>query len=164
MRRYEFVYIISPEVEEENLEGVTGRVGQLIANSGGQVLRLDSWGRRRMAYPIRKFRDGHYMVAQIQLEPGGITELRRSLGLTEEVIRYLLVRTEEEIEPAEVPETPVEEERAIEQVEEPEEVEEEEELEPAEEMEEEEEPAEEMEEEEEPEPAEDVEEEEELGG
>lgn len=154
MRRYEFVYIISPEVEQENLESVTDRVGQLIANSGGQILRLDSWGRRRLAYPIRKFHDGHYMVAQIQLEPGAIIELRRSLALTEEVIRYLLVRTEEEIEPAEVPEKPVEEERAIEQVEEPEEVEEEEELEPVEEM----------EEEEEPEPAEDVEEEEELGG
>lgn len=95
MRNYEFVYIISPEVEEEDLQRVTERVGQMIADGGGEVLRLDSWGRRRLAYPIRRFREGHYMVAQIQLEGGAISELRARLALTEEVIRYLLVRAEE---------------------------------------------------------------------
>lgn len=112
MRSYEFVYIISPEIEEENLQGVTDKIGQLIANGGGQVVRLDSWGRRRLAYPIKKFLEGHYMVAQIQLEPGAITELKRSLGLTEEVIRYLLVRTDEaEKAAAQVQEKPSEEQR-----------------------------------------------------
>ena len=95
MRNYEFVYIISPEVEEEDLQGVTERVGRMIADGGGEVLRLDSWGRRRLAYPIRRFREGHYVVAQIQLEGGAISELRARLALTEEVIRYLLVRAEE---------------------------------------------------------------------
>jgi small subunit ribosomal protein S6 len=95
LRNYEFVYIISPEVEEEDLQGVTERVGRMIADGGGEVLRLDSWGRRRLAYPIRRFREGHYMVAQIQLEGGAISELRARLALTEEVIRYLLVRAEE---------------------------------------------------------------------
>jgi len=110
LRNYEFTYIISPEIEEENLEGVTERIGGLIANSGGRVLQLDSWGRRRLAYPIQKFREGHYMVAQVQLEPGAISELKRSLGLTEEVIRYLLVKTgEEEAERVEVHEEPFEE-------------------------------------------------------
>ena len=111
MRNYEFVYIVSPEVEEENLESVTEKIGQLIANGGGQVLRLDSWGRRRLAYPIQKFREGHYVVARIQLEPGAISELRRSLGLTEELIRYLLIKTDEEAgELVEAYEEPLEEE------------------------------------------------------
>lgn len=95
MRDYEFMYIISPEVEEEGLETVTEKVGQMIADGGGEVLRLDSWGRRRLAYPIRKFREGHYMVAHIKLEPRAISEFRARLGLTEEVIRHLLVRAEE---------------------------------------------------------------------
>lgn len=95
MRYYEFIYIISPEVEEEGLETVTEKVGQMIADGGGEVLRLDSWGRRRLAYPIRKFREGHYMLARIQLEPGAISEFRARLALTEEVIRHLLVRAEE---------------------------------------------------------------------
>jgi len=95
LRNYEFIYIVSPEVEEEDLEGVTEKVGQMIADGGGQVMRLDPWGRRRLAYPIRKFHEGYYMVAQIQLEPGAISELGAKLGLTEEVIRYLLVRADE---------------------------------------------------------------------
>lgn len=100
MRNYEFVYIISPEVEEEDLQGVTERIGRMIADGGGEVVRLDSWGRRRLAYPIRRFREGHYMVAQIQLEGSAISELRARLALTDEVIRYLLVRAEE-VAPAE---------------------------------------------------------------
>lgn len=95
MRNYEFIYIVSPEVEEEDLEGVTEKVGQMIADGGGQVLRVDLWGRRRLAYPIRKFHEGYYMVSQIQLEPGAISELGAKLGLTEEVLRHLLVRGEE---------------------------------------------------------------------
>jgi small subunit ribosomal protein S6 len=94
LRNYEFVYILSPEVEEENLEAATEKINQMIASGGGEVLQLDSWGRRRLAYPIRNFLDGHYMIAQIQLDPGALPELRRSLGLTEEVIRYLLIKTD----------------------------------------------------------------------
>ena len=106
MRSYEFMYIVSPEVEQEDLETVTTRVGQMIIEGGGEVLRLEAWGRRRLAYPIQKFREGHYVVAHVQLEPGAIVELQAKLGLTEEVIRYLLVRAEEipvEVAPA-VPE------------------------------------------------------------
>jgi small subunit ribosomal protein S6 len=119
LRNYEFAYIISPEIEEENLERVTEKVGELIARDGGRVLRLDSWGRRRLAYPIQNFREGHYMVAQVDLEPGAISELKRSLGLTEEVIRHLLVRTEEEPEEGEkTREEPLEEQGPVEDVEE----------------------------------------------
>jgi small subunit ribosomal protein S6 len=94
LRYYEFVYIVSPEVEEEDLEKVTARVGQMIVDGGGEVLRLESWGRRRLAYPIRRFREGHYLLAHIQMEPEAISGLRGRLALTEEVIRYLLVKTD----------------------------------------------------------------------
>jgi small subunit ribosomal protein S6 len=94
LRYYEFVYIVSPEVEEEDLETVTTRVGQMIVDGGGEVVRLQSWGRRRLAYPIRRFREGHYLVAHIQMEPEAISGLKGKLALTEEVIRYLLVKTD----------------------------------------------------------------------
>ncbi len=113
MRSYEFVYIISPEIEQEDLEGVTDKIGQMIVDRGGQVLNLDAWGRRRLAYPIQNFHEGHYMVAQLQLEPETISELKERLALSEEVIRYLLVRTEEkEVEPlaAQPAEEPLQEE------------------------------------------------------
>ena len=95
MRYYEFMYIVNPEIEADDLQEVTARVGQMIADGGGEVLRLESWGRRRLAYPIRRFREGHYIVAYIQLDPEAIAGLKGRLALTEEVIRYLLVKTEE---------------------------------------------------------------------
>ena len=95
MRNYEFMYIVSPEVEAEDLEKVTDRVGQMIADGGGEVMRLASWSRRRLAYPIRKFREGHYVLTHLQMDPQAVSGLKSRLALTEEVIRYLLVRTEE---------------------------------------------------------------------
>jgi small subunit ribosomal protein S6 len=95
LRYYEFMYIVNPEIEADDLQEVTARVGQMIADGGGEVLRLESWGRRRLAYPIRRFREGHYIVAYIQLDPEAIAGLKGRLALTEEVIRYLLVKTEE---------------------------------------------------------------------
>lgn len=95
MRYYEFMYIVNPEIEADDLPEVTARVGQMIADGGGEVLRLESWGRRRLAYPIRRFREGYYVVAYIQLDPEAIAGLKGSLALAEEVIRYLLVKTEE---------------------------------------------------------------------
>jgi small subunit ribosomal protein S6 len=117
LRYYEFMYIVSPEIEADDLEAVTARVGQMIADGGGEVLRLESWGRRRLAYPIRKFREGHYIVAYIQLDPEAIAGLKGRLALTEEVIRYLLVKTEE-IPSEAAPTVPREEPEPADQVEE----------------------------------------------
>jgi len=89
------MYIVSPEVEEENLETLTTKVEQMITDGGGETLRRQSWGRRRLAYPIRNFREGHYILVHLQLEPAAISELKAKLALTEEVIRYLLIRTDE---------------------------------------------------------------------
>lgn len=94
MRTYEFMYIVDPELEQEALEQLTSRIERLIADAGGQVLQLRSWGRRRLAFPIRRFHEGHYHVAYLQLEPNSIADLRGRLALAEEVIRYLLVTTE----------------------------------------------------------------------
>ena len=105
MRTYEFMYIVSPEVEEEDLEGLTSKIDQMITDGGGEVLRRQPWGRRRLAYPIRNFREGHYTLDYVELEPTAISELKARLALTEEVIRYLLVRTDEVPPPAAPSET-----------------------------------------------------------
>jgi small subunit ribosomal protein S6 len=95
MRNYEFTFIVHPDVEDEGLEGVTEKVSQLITEGGGRVTNVDHWGRRRLAYPVQKQREGYYVLMQIQLDPKSISELERKLKLTEEVIRYLLVRVED---------------------------------------------------------------------
>jgi small subunit ribosomal protein S6 len=96
LRNYELVYILRPDLEDENRESVTAKIEELITASGGQVLQVDSWGLRRLAYSIQRFGEGYYVLAKINLRTEAILELRRGLGLTEEVIRYLLIRTDEE--------------------------------------------------------------------
>jgi small subunit ribosomal protein S6 len=110
LRTYEFMYIVDPDLEQEALEQLTSRIERMITEAGGEVLRLRSWGRRRLAYPIGRFREGHYHVAYLQVEPSAIVDLRGRLALAEEVIRYLLVRTE--VVPGEAPEEAPREEEA----------------------------------------------------
>jgi len=97
MRNYEFTFIAHPdiEVEDEGLTGVTEKVSQFITEGGGQITNVDPWGRRRLAYPIQKQKEGYYVLMQVQLDPKSIVELERKLKLTEEIIRYLLVRVED---------------------------------------------------------------------
>ena len=96
MRNYEFTFIAHPDVEDEGLEGVTEKVSRFITEGGGQIDNIDQWGRRRLAYPIQKQREGYYVLMQVQLDTESIGELERNLKLTEEVIRYLLVRVEDQ--------------------------------------------------------------------
>jgi small subunit ribosomal protein S6 len=79
-------------MEEEGLEAVKSKVNEAINANGGQVKEVDVWGKRRLAYPIQRLREGYYIVNRVQLEPKAIKEVERSLKLSEEVIRYLLVR------------------------------------------------------------------------
>jgi small subunit ribosomal protein S6 len=95
MHNYEFTFIVHPDVEDEGMTGVVEKVSQFITTGGGQVTDVNHWGRRRLAYPIRRQREGYYVLMHVQLDPQSINELERNLKLTEEVIRYLLVRVED---------------------------------------------------------------------
>lgn len=92
MRDYELMFIISPRVSEEETGNVTDRVKQFIANAGGEVTKAEQLGLRRLAYPIRDSREGFYVVLNFRMAPKATTELERNLKLTEDIIRYLLVR------------------------------------------------------------------------
>ncbi len=95
MRDYELVTIVRPDIADENVGDVTDRIGQWISTQGGEVTKTDVWGRRRMAYPIRDFREGNYIISQVRLDTRATTEVERSLKLSEDVLRYLLVRVGE---------------------------------------------------------------------
>jgi small subunit ribosomal protein S6 len=94
MRDYEFTFIIHPDIEDEGIPSVVEMVTQFITDGGGQVTNADHWGRRRLAYPIRKQHEGYYVLLQIQMDPKSLNELERRLKLREEIIRYLLVRAD----------------------------------------------------------------------
>ena len=95
MRDYELVLIISPEVSDEDIPSTVERVKQFIAERGGDITEVDHWGRRKLAYPIKHFSEGSYVLTQLKLEPGRTQELERSLEVSEDIIRHLLVRVGE---------------------------------------------------------------------
>lgn len=94
MRDYELMFILDPTLDEAGLEAESERVRSLIAARGGEVVSFEPWGRRRLAYPIKRFRDGFYVVTRFRLVPEETEVLERGLKLAESVIRYLVVRPE----------------------------------------------------------------------
>lgn len=94
MRHYELGFILHPEVEQSDVTQTVDRVGQYVTSGGGEVASVDVWGRRALAYPIRRQNEGTYVFLQVQLEPQAIQELERNLKLDEEILRYLLLRLE----------------------------------------------------------------------
>ena len=94
MRDYELMCVLSPDLDESALEAQNERLNTLIAGRGGEVVNVEPWGRRRLAYPIKGFRDGVYSVTRFRMRPEEADALDRSLRLSESVIRHLIIRPE----------------------------------------------------------------------
>lgn len=95
MREYELTFVLRPNMDEEGFAAATEKVSGYVKAAGGEVTRTDVWGRRRLAYPIRRFTEGYYVFMLLQMDANGLAELDRSLRLNEDVIRHLVVRKEE---------------------------------------------------------------------
>ena len=89
-RDYELGFILNPEVNEEQTRTILERIEQIVSNYGGQIMRVNQWGRRRLAYPIERNRDGFYVFIDMILTPETVSELDRTLKVSEEVIRHLI--------------------------------------------------------------------------
>ena len=90
MKEYELLYIVSPRVAVDDVPNTIERVSALVTDSGGEVLSVDNWGRRRMAYPIRHYFEGTYVVMTLRMEPSAAAPLEASLIISEHVLRHLL--------------------------------------------------------------------------
>ena len=95
MNRYETVCIIRPDVGDDVIKGIIARSSELAASEGGAVLKLDEWGRRRLAYPILKKNEGYYFVLTYSSLPETSKEIERTLRLNEDVLRYQTVKLDE---------------------------------------------------------------------
>lgn len=91
MREYELTYIVHPELDESAFNEVLERVKSWIQESGGEVIKADHWGKRTLAYPIRKQTEGQYMFLDIRIDPKFGAELERNLRFLEPVLRFLLI-------------------------------------------------------------------------
>ena len=89
MRKYEVMYIIRPDIEQEAVQAAVEKFQGIIPN-GGEITKHDVLGKRRLAYEIKKFRDGHYVLVNFNAEPAVVSELERLMKISDEVIRYLI--------------------------------------------------------------------------
>lgn len=94
MRDYELMVVLDPNLDDAAIDALNTRIQTLSTQRGGTIDNVDTWGRRRLAYPIGRYRDGVYILYRLQLPPNAAAEIERALKLTESVIRHLLVRAE----------------------------------------------------------------------
>lgn len=95
MSEYELTYVVQPEVDDEGLAAMQARIADFVSGAGGQVTRTLDWGRRRLAYPIKRQTAGIYVTHRIELNPAAVDELQRMLRFSEDVLRYLVLTTDD---------------------------------------------------------------------
>jgi small subunit ribosomal protein S6 len=91
-RDYELGFILNPEVSEDEIRSLLGRIEQIVANYGGQIFKVNQWGRRHLAYPIERHRDGYYIFIDMILTPETVAEIERTLRVSELVFRHMMKR------------------------------------------------------------------------
>ena len=97
MNPYELLLIITPDYDESEAEALTDQVKGIIENSG-TLLKVDPWGKKRLAYPIRKRSEGYYVLYIFESAPSFVAELSQSLRVIETILRYMIVQYEDDIE------------------------------------------------------------------
>ncbi|MGH0031189.1 MAG: 30S ribosomal protein S6 [Myxococcota bacterium] len=98
MREYEFTFVVQPEITEEGLEGICGKLEGVLEREGATRLFYEDWGRRRLAYEIQKFQKGHYLVLHFLDEGKSVPELERAARLEDSVLRFLTVLADEDVD------------------------------------------------------------------
>ncbi len=94
MRRYELMLVLRPDVPDDRSQAVIDRTTRQIIAAGGQILKVAPWGRRRLAYPIDRYREGSYHIILFQAPGNVLVEMEHALQITEEVLRHLVTRDE----------------------------------------------------------------------
>jgi len=92
LRDYELVVVISPSVTDDEVSATMEKISQFISERSGSTTEVNQWGRRKLAYPIKDFTEGNYVLTQFKMDPQLTAELEASLELWDEVLRHLLVR------------------------------------------------------------------------
>ncbi|MBO6179803.1 MAG: 30S ribosomal protein S6 [Selenomonadaceae bacterium] len=95
MRQYEVIFIVKP-MEEEATNAVVDKFRKLIANNGGTIDKEDRWGRKRLAYEIKEETEGYYMLFYVTAEPACVNECDRVMKITDEILKHMIVRADED--------------------------------------------------------------------
>jgi len=95
MRKYEMLYIVEPDLDEEQANSLQEKVAAIIAEQGGRVVETKQWGKRHLAYEIADFKEGNYIELHFEGAPQVVDELDRVIKITDGILRHLIIREEE---------------------------------------------------------------------
>ncbi len=84
--------VLSPALDQEEVDGTMERIHGIITGAGGELTNQESWGMRRLAYPIQDYTEGNYFLTQFTTDPDRTRPLENALGLSEDILRHLLIR------------------------------------------------------------------------
>ena len=94
MRKYEIMYIIRPDMEEEERNGLIERFNKILTDNGAEITKVDEMGKRRLAYEIEDYRDGYYVVLYLEANHEAVDEFDRQARFSEDIIRHMAIRDE----------------------------------------------------------------------
>ena len=101
MRSYQSVLILKPDIEESRIDEALGKIGEFIKGNGGTILKTEKWGKKRLAYRVKKNRFGIYLNLYHTLEPSGVIDLEKKYKLYDLIIKFMVVSlTDDELERA----------------------------------------------------------------
>ena len=95
MRKYEIIFILDPDLEEEQAQSLVEKVKGIIAQANGEVLKVEDWGKRKLAYEVKKKAKGHYILVHLSGSPSLLSELERNFRVMDAVIKFQSVRLDE---------------------------------------------------------------------
>jgi small subunit ribosomal protein S6 len=95
MRRYELMLLLRPDLEDDKLQSAVERVTRAIVNAGGSLSKVSPWGKRRLAYEIKHFREASYFLIHFDIEPSQVRGIERGLLISEEILRHLVIVLED---------------------------------------------------------------------
>lgn len=95
MRKYEVMYIIRPNIEDEAKKALVERFNGVLTDNGAEIANVKEWGKRRLAYEINDFRDGYYMILNVMSNSEAVKEFDRLAKISEDIIRHIVIREEE---------------------------------------------------------------------
>ena len=101
MRNYEVVFVAAPTLASEELDGFIDHIQAVVEGKNGKVVKVDNWGKKSLAYRIKKFREGYYVVLSIEGNGSAIAELERRFRVTDYIIRFISVRVDESLKRSE---------------------------------------------------------------
>ncbi len=96
-REYELIYVIRPDVADEDTDKLVEKTSGIITDAGGSILQVDVWGKRKLAYEIQKFNKGHYTLVRFLSEPEVVAEIERLLRIDDTILRYQTVKCSDRV-------------------------------------------------------------------